>query len=153
MISVNSLRRRLPKSRKMMVIAASVYLDMDGSSGVAGTISTSTSLNLAAGTYTLSFDLAGNQRSNAAESVAVTLGAFSETFSLNRMDPFTTYTRTFTVSDGTYNLSFAGSGGGDNVGMLLDNVNVSVVPVPGAFLLGSLGLGFAAWRLKRRKTA
>jgi len=28
-----------------------------------------------------------------------------------------------------------------------------VVPVPGAFLLGSLGLGFAAWRMKRRKMA
>ena len=29
----------------------------------------------------------------------------------------------------------------------------TAVPVPGAFLLGSMGLGFAAWRLKRRRTA
>jgi hypothetical protein len=28
-----------------------------------------------------------------------------------------------------------------------------IVPVPGAFLLGSMGLGFASWRLKRRKMA
>jgi len=33
------------------------------------------------------------------------------------------------------------------------SVDVTVVPVPGALLLGSLGLGFAAWRLKRRKMA
>jgi len=32
-------------------------------------------------------------------------------------------------------------------------LTVERVPVPGALLLGSLGLGFAAWRLKRRKMA
>jgi len=37
----------------------------------------------------------------------------------------------------------------------IDNVTLghTVVPVPGAFLLGSMGLGFATWRLKRRKMA
>jgi hypothetical protein len=35
----------------------------------------------------------------------------------------------------------------------LGSVDVTVVPVPGACLLGSLGLGFATWRLKRRKMA
>jgi len=39
--------------------------------------------------------------------------------------------------------------------LAFDNTSLTqtVVPVPGAFLLGSLGLGFATWRLKRRKTA
>ncbi len=59
------------------------------------------------------------------------------------------YDTTFTHGEfGFYNFSqaqvrYAGfeQTGGENV------------PVPGAFLLGSIGLGFATWRLKRRKTA
>jgi hypothetical protein len=33
----------------------------------------------------------------------------------------------------------------------LDEVDISLVPVPGAFVLGSLGLGVAGWRLRRRR--
>jgi hypothetical protein len=44
---------------------------------------------------------------------------------------------------------------GDIYSGLAQDVMVSVapVPVPGAFLLGSMGLGFATWRLKKRKMA
>jgi len=125
---------------------------MDGSERNAGTMTTSTSLSLDPGLYTLKFDLAGNHRNNSSETVTVDvmLGAFSNSYSLARYDPFTTFTETFTITDaGTYNLRFAGSGG-DNIGMLLDNVSVAAVPVPAAVWLGVLGLSAAGLKLRRR---
>jgi hypothetical protein len=38
-----------------------------------------------------------------------------------------------------------------NTYAFLDNVNVSLVPAPCAFILGSIGVGFVAW-LRRRRT-
>lgn len=131
--------------------AHGLYVDMDGSTGNAGTMETKTSLALDPGTYVLSFDLAGNHRNDASEMVTVnvSLGAFSQNYSLSRNAPFTTYTETFTVATaGNYDLSFAGAGG-DNIGMLLDNVSVNVVPLPGAILLGMLGLSVAGVRLRK----
>lgn len=50
------------------------------------------------------------------------------------------------MADGSYDLTFSGIGG-DNVGLLLDNV--SVVPVPGAILLGMLGLSAVGIKLRK----
>ena len=127
-----------------------LYVDMDGSSGNAGIMTTN--LNLNAGIYLLSFDLAGNQRNANSEQVDVKVGAlFSNSYSLSQNVPFTTFTGFFNVvTPGIYSLSFEGIGS-DNIGMLLDNVSVSVIPAPGAILLGSLGAGLVGW-LRRRKS-
>lgn len=132
-----------------------LYVDMDGSTSPknAGKM-TSTPISLAAGTYLLSFDLAGNQRNNASEEVTaeVLLGSlFSKSYSLGQHAPFQTFTEIFTVptDQDDVELTFEGAGG-DNIGMLLDNVAVSVVPAPGAFLLGSLGAGLVGWLRKRK---
>jgi len=129
-----------------------LYVDMDGSTSNAGKIATCLSLD--PDTYILSFDLAGNQRNTAEERVDVLVGSlFSNSYSLDMTDPFTTYTETFTVlTAGIYDLSFEGLGfgnPGDNVGMLLDNVSVNVVPVPGAVLLGLIGLSAAGIKLRK----
>ena len=39
---------------------------------------------------------------------------------------------------------------GISTSVAIDNVQISVVPVPGAVALGSLGVGFAGWMLRRR---
>jgi hypothetical protein len=130
-----------------------LYVDLDGSSGNAGMMTSN--FTLGAGTYQLSFDLAGNHRNDAIEttSVVVNMGVFSKTYSLNRLDPFQTFTETFTIASSiTAALSFEGIGA-DNIGMLLDNVEISSssVPEPATatlLLLGSGIIGLTGFRKK-----
>jgi hypothetical protein len=134
-----------------------LYIDMDGSSFNAGKMTTKNGLlNLSAGSYILSFDLAGNHRNAATEGVTVVVDGvetlFTNSYSLSQNASFTTFTETFDVTTaGDYFLSFEGIGS-DNIGMLLDNVSVnvnSVVPVPGAVLLGLIGITAAGIKLRK----
>lgn len=129
-----------------------LYVDMDGSTGNAGKMLTSTVFNLASGTYTLKFDLAGNHRNGNVESVDVQVGVgnlLSKSFSLAQNAPFTSFSETFSVNSLTNGwISFEGKGG-DNIGMLLDNVSLVAVPAPGAALLAMIGLPVVGW-VKRR---
>jgi hypothetical protein len=126
------------------------YIDMDGSRSNAGTLSRS--LNLVAGTpYLLSFDLAGNRRNAAAETVAVTFGSASSSHSLPQSAGFTPFSLAFTPgTSGSYTLSFAGAGG-DNIGMLLDRVVVTAVPEPQTYALLALGLLAIGATVRRRQ--
>jgi hypothetical protein len=133
--------------------AYGLYVDMDGSIGQAGKMVTSKTISLQPGSYVLSYELAGNQRGGAGDSVDVNvdLGILSVSHSLASDAPFTLFTNAFTISQAQdIQISFAGTGG-DNVGMLLDNVQINAVPAPGALLLGSMGMGLVGW-LRRRNT-
>jgi hypothetical protein len=134
-----------------------LYIDLDGSTDQAGTLSTTSAFNLNPGTYTLSFDLGGSQRGDT-NIVDVNLGSlYSGVFTLNSSDPLTQYQETFTVTSPTSaDLSFHNLGG-DNVGAILDNVDLqtssSVVPEPKTWALFGLGLiGTAGFSLRRKKT-
>ncbi len=133
-----------------------LYVDLDGSTSNAGILSTQ--ITVTPGEYWLSFDLAGSQSTfgSANNSVDVSFGmVFSESFTAADFDPFSTVQRSFTVLAGnTATLAFDHDAGGDNFGILLDNVRleqhdpVSAVPEPMSMLLFGAGLVGAA--LKRK---
>ncbi|MCI0507211.1 MAG: PEP-CTERM sorting domain-containing protein [Gammaproteobacteria bacterium] len=139
-----------------------LYIDLDGSTANAGIMGHLESL--APGDYTLSFDLAGNQRDASSElttaNIAILLGsgtAASTNISLAQNVGFTTYNLNFSISDllnpSVVMFSF-GASGGDNIGMLLDNVVLQdriSVPEPG--ILSMLALGLLGIGLSRRKIA
>jgi hypothetical protein len=109
----------------------------------------SSPFDLQPGTYTLTFDLAGNQHMAPSDPVTVRLAMGSllnKTYTLGNYDPFTTFTETIIVSSATSaSLTFEGTGS-DNIGMLLDNV--TLVPEPATICM--LGLGVLGLLKKRR---
>lgn len=135
------------------------YLDMDGTTLAAGTIFTKTTFDFFAGiTYTLSFSLAGNNRSAGVADIApgfdtivAAIGGNVLTANAWWQQPFATYTLTFTPgANFSSKISFQGFGA-DNQGPLLDNVVLSAVPIPAAvWLLGSALCGMLG--LSRRRS-
>jgi hypothetical protein len=131
------------------------YVDLDGSTFTESNLSTI--MSFAPGTYTLSFDLAGNARGDIAKTTVITLGSFTQSISLASNAPYALHTFTFTTTGG--NLVFSDmSGDNNNIGNILDNVTVATVaaiPEPATWammLLGFAGLGFA-FRQSRRKVS
>lgn len=123
-----------------LIPGSGAFIDLDGSTSNAGILSRSFALS-AGVPYVASFLLAGNQRNNAPESVSVNFGSTSGSYSLPMSAGWTAYSLFFTPSsDGIYSISFENAGG-DNIGMLLDNVSVAAVPEPGAWALLLAGLG------------
>lgn len=127
-----------------------LYVDLDGTTGTAGTLTTKD--EFAAGTYNLSFKLGGNARGFADDQVTVNfgLGDFSEVFTLKSGDPLTEIVRTITLTSAG-KLSFSNSGG-DFVGAILDDVNITAIPTP-ALLPGLIGMGLAAMRKRKSEQA
>jgi hypothetical protein len=122
-------------------------VDMDGSSGNAGDI---VSLNLgplAAGTYQFSYSLSGNQRQlGFADSVVASIefGVMAWTHTLPFNAGWQTFTQEFTLTSVTNPVYiYFGASGGDNIGMLLDNVQLSAVSVPEPASLSLMLMGFA----------
>lgn len=131
-----------------------LYVDLDGSTGDAGKMTTKTSFTFTPGIYELLFSLGGNQRTNTADTVYAKIGIgtlFNETFIISKTSPLTQYTRYITVPSLTSaNLSFENTGN-DNMGAILDNVKLSnTIPEPASLSLLGLGL-LGLMRLGKRK--
>jgi hypothetical protein len=131
------------------------YIDLDGSSpgnNPAGQLTSN--LSFGPGTYTVSFDLAGNNRGFPAKTTTIQLGSFFTSLTLAATDPFTFYSYTFSTTGGP--LIFTETGVSDNTGNLLDNVTVSATPLPAALPLFTTGaglMGLFGWRRKRKSAA
>ncbi len=103
-----------------------LYVDLDGSTfGNAGKLESKTDFVLAPGTYELTFDLAGSQGSDV-NAVTVSLGtAFSEAITRAATAPFSTETRTITVTSATSGKIIFDQAGGDTRGALLRKVKLT----------------------------
>lgn len=130
------------------------YVDLDGTTGTgndpAGQLTSNSSF--AAGSYTLSFLLGGNARNAPAQTTVVTLGDFTQSFTLSSNDPLALRTVSFTTSGG--NLIFSETGPSDQQGNILDDVKLTT-GVPelstwGMMLIGFAGLSFVGSRRRSR---
>lgn len=128
-----------------------MFVDMDGSGSSAGRLTSKTAFALSGGTtYTLRFDISGNHRGGANDTMTVSLGSlYSEVFVRSATSPWETVERNVYVgSNSSANIEFDHAGG-DFLGILLDNVELTAVPEPAT--LATLGIGFAALLRRRRK--
>ena len=126
------------------------YIDLDGSTSNSGVFANS--VNLTGGvTYTLSFGLAGSQRGST-ETANINFGTASTLVTLGSSAGLTAYDLNFTpAASGIYSFSFENLGG-DNIGLLLDNVSVSAVPEPETYAMLLAGLGMLGFMLRRKAT-
>jgi hypothetical protein len=125
------------------------YVDLDGSTRQSGLLSANVSL-LGGVMYTLSFDLAGSHRGGS-ETVNVSFGSTAQSFSPASADPFSRHSLSFTpATAGSYSFGYQNLGG-DNVGILLDNVSVTAVPEPEIYAMMLAGLGLVGRLAGRRK--
>lgn len=140
------------------------YLDLDGSNGQLGQITSS--YNFAPGTYTLTFDLGAYTYNHGyiTEQTRVTLGDWTTLITPvvdssvpgHANDPLHSYSFSFSTTGGALIFSAVNPvnpGVGINVGNILDNVAVTAVPEPSTWamlMLGFAGLGYLGWRTKRK---
>jgi len=133
-------------------------VDMDGSTGNGGRMTTNAIFNLlATNTYKISIDVSGNQRNQTAENLTFGFPSFA-LFNYGGItsDFFTTYTSTFSGITALSSLILE-TASNDNIGAIVDNVvlecvtcEIPSVPEPGLFGLMGLGLLGLAIAYKRR---
>lgn len=123
-----------------------LYVDLDGSTGNAGSLTKTTAITFESGKhYVLTFKLAGNQRGDlgyGSDTVHINVGIgvlLADTITLSPYDPLVTHTYSFVGNGDTLSMSFQNEGG-DNVGAILDDVELAVVPLPSAAGLAGVGL-------------
>jgi len=107
-----------------------LYVDLDGTTVTGGTLRSKTTFSLEPGlVYQLVFDLGNTDQQfgggSTDNSATVSLGAaYSETFDRSGLTPFETITRDVIVESTTLAALEFQQAGGDNLGILIDNVSL-----------------------------
>lgn len=130
-----------------------LYVDLDGTASNAGDLR-SVDVALSAGTYVFAFDLGDTNfafsQTDPNSMIASVSGVFAETFTSDdtNASAFVSISRQFEVTtDTVVSIGFSGSGG-DNHGLVIDNVSLTLVPAPGT--LGAMSGVFAPILLRFR---
>jgi hypothetical protein len=139
-------------------------VDLDGSTSNAGNLRTTATFGFSSGVgYSLTAYLSGNQRGAAPDSLTFGISDGSSNLCSTAVSgvaasaPFAQYTCFFTAASNFSGFIFFDHAGGDNIGMILDDVrlesreNGTSVPEPGTLAL--LGLGLAGLGFSRRRKA
>ena len=126
------------------------FVDLDGSTGHAATLSKTFS-GLADGQYALTFELAGNHRDGGTEFTTVSISNGADGHYTPGQNDDAYHTIYGHAVGGVLTISFYDNSN-DNVGALLDNVNLSAVPEPGNMVLMLAGLAAIGAVARRRRS-
>lgn len=130
-------------------------VDLDGSTSNGGRIETKDVFSLSPlNTYVLTYFLSGSQRSGT-NSVTVSLGSVSVSHTLESSAPMQQFSLSLSPFDAATSRIVFDHAGGDNVGLILDNVQLEElsgdpIPEPSTMLLSSAALVALAWLRGRR---
>ncbi|MCX6597646.1 MAG: DUF642 domain-containing protein [Acidobacteria bacterium] len=133
-------------------------IDMDGSTWNAGDLSRGFS-TIAGATYELTWDMNGNNRGYGPDSMVVSVGSVSQLYTLASNGALATYMLSWVApTTGSASIMFSHQGG-DNVGILLDNIqltetaSVTSAPTPEPGSIALMISGAVALLALRKKTA
>jgi hypothetical protein len=129
-----------------------LYVDLNGSTYQSGTLASNAVFG--PGSYTLSFEIGNNPSNQDPNSMTVSLGSYSQTYTRTGDVPLQLVTATFTTTTGgslTFGTPLSDS---DNIGVVIDNVRLATAPTPepSTFALAGLGgLGLAGYAYRRSR--
>jgi hypothetical protein len=132
-------------------------IDLDGSTADSADFAWGTPITFFAGNaYSLSYTISGNQRIlTASDTVAVTLGSVTVSHTLPGNATFQSFNLFFAPGSTFVGSVVFSNAGGDNIGVILDNVTLESrnpqgeVPEPSTYALVGLGLVAAAFFRRR----